>query len=98
VVAKSIEAKLYEGSPQGRETRLGAGGTAAKEARREAVIMGCDTLMVDTAGRLHIDEELMGEMERLKSCYPLGDSLYRRRHAGPGRRQTRRRIFILASG
>ena len=28
--------------------------------------MGCDTLIVDTAGRLHIDEELMGEMERLK--------------------------------
>jgi signal recognition particle subunit SRP54 len=38
----------------------------AKEARREAVIMGCDTLIVDTAGRLHIDEELMGEMESLK--------------------------------
>ena len=38
----------------------------AKEARREAVIMGCDTLIVDTAGRLHVDEELMGEMERLK--------------------------------
>ena len=28
--------------------------------------MGCDTLIVDTAGRLHIDEELMAEMERLK--------------------------------
>ena len=28
--------------------------------------MGCDTLIVDTAGRLHIDEELMTEMERLK--------------------------------
>ena len=31
----------------------------AKEARREAVNTGCDVLMVDTAGRLHIDEELM---------------------------------------
>ena len=28
--------------------------------------MGCDTLIVDTAGRLHIDEDLMDEMERLK--------------------------------
>ncbi len=27
----------------------------------------CDTLIVDTAGRLHIDEELMDELERLKS-------------------------------
>ncbi len=27
----------------------------------------CDTLIVDTAGRLHIDQELMDELERLKS-------------------------------
>ena len=38
----------------------------ATEARREARNIGFDTLIVDTAGRLHIDEELMGEMERLK--------------------------------
>ena len=30
-----------------------------KEARREAVNYGCDVLIVDTAGRLHIDENLM---------------------------------------
>ncbi len=39
----------------------------AKEARREAVISGCDVLIVDTAGRLHIDEQLMDEMQALKS-------------------------------
>jgi len=38
--------------------------------------MGCDTLIVDTAGRLHIDEELMTEMERLKkAAQPGGDSV-----------------------
>ena len=28
--------------------------------------MACDTLIIDTAGRLHVDEELMTEMEQLK--------------------------------
>ncbi len=27
----------------------------------------CDTLIVDTAGRLHVDKELMGELERIKA-------------------------------
>jgi signal recognition particle subunit SRP54 len=39
----------------------------AKEARRDAVINGCDVLIVDTAGRLHIDDQLMDEMQSLKS-------------------------------
>src|ERR671937_489809 len=41
-------------------------GKLAKEARREAVISGCDVLIVDTAGRLHIDDQLMDEMQSLK--------------------------------
>ena len=38
----------------------------AKEARRDAVNSGCDVLIVDTAGRLHIDDQLMDEMQSLK--------------------------------
>jgi signal recognition particle subunit SRP54 len=38
----------------------------AKEARREAINSGCDVLIVDTAGRLHIDDQLMDEMQSLK--------------------------------
>src|SRR3979411_224118 len=37
-----------------------------KEARREAIVSGCDVLIVDTAGRLHIDDQLMDEMQSLK--------------------------------
>ena len=48
----------------------------AKEARREAVIMGCDTLIVDTAGRLHMDQELMAEMERLKKLLNPAEILF----------------------
>jgi signal recognition particle subunit SRP54 len=64
VVAAAIKANLYEGE-------VGEANTAtverlAKEARREAIISGCDVLIVDTAGRLHIDDQLMDEMQLLK--------------------------------
>src|SRR5580693_3917014 len=66
VVAKSIKANLYEGDQKGEPAGTALVERLAKEARREAIISGCDTLIVDTAGRLHIDEDLMGEMESLK--------------------------------
>jgi signal recognition particle subunit SRP54 len=64
VVAAAIKANLYEGT-------VGEANTAtverlAKEARREAINSGCDVLIVDTAGRLHIDDQLMEEMQSLK--------------------------------
>ncbi len=66
VVAKQVDAKLYEGDTKGEPAGSALVERLAKEALREARIMGCNTLIVDTAGRLHVDEELMGEMERLK--------------------------------
>ncbi len=66
VVAKSIDAKIYEGDLKGEAPGSALVERLAAEARREARNFGFDTLIVDTAGRLHIDEELMGEMERLK--------------------------------
>ncbi len=66
VVAKSIEARLYEGDLKSEAAGPKLVERLASEARREARNMGCDTLIVDTAGRLHIDEELMTEMEQLK--------------------------------
>ena len=66
VVAKSIEAKIYEGDTKGEAPGSALVERLAAEARREARNFGFDTLIVDTAGRLHVDEELMTEMERLK--------------------------------
>ena len=66
VVAKSIEAKIYEGDTKGEAPGSALVERLATEARREARNFGFDTLIVDTAGRLHVDEELMTEMERLK--------------------------------
>jgi signal recognition particle subunit SRP54 len=76
VVAKSIEAKLYEGDQKGEHAGPDLVVRLAKEALREARIMGCDTLIVDTAGRLHIDEDLMGEMERLKKLLNPSEILF----------------------
>ncbi|HYL92188.1 MAG TPA: signal recognition particle protein [Alphaproteobacteria bacterium] len=64
VVAEAIKANLYEGKVEHADTptveRL------AKEARKEATNTGCNFLIVDTAGRLHIDDEMMAEMASLK--------------------------------
>jgi len=39
----------------------------ARRALREARIKGYQVLFFDTAGRLHVDDELMGQLERLKA-------------------------------
>ncbi|HSE48478.1 MAG TPA: signal recognition particle protein [Terriglobales bacterium] len=64
VVADAIPAAIYEGKVE--ESNTATVERLAKEARREAVNTGCDVLIVDTAGRLHIDDQLMEEMQSLK--------------------------------
>jgi signal recognition particle subunit SRP54 len=76
IVAKSTETRIYEGDLKGEAPGSALVERLAKEARREAVIMGCDTLIVDTAGRLGIDEELMQEMERLKKLLDPQEILF----------------------
>ena len=39
----------------------------AREGLKEAQRRGCDMVFIDTAGRLHIDEELMEELKKIKS-------------------------------
>ena len=64
VVAQAVKTHLYEGTVDTADTptveRL------VKEARRDAINNACDVMIVDTAGRLHIDEQLMDEMQSLK--------------------------------
>jgi signal recognition particle subunit SRP54 len=64
VVAQAIKANIYEGEVA--ESNTATVERLAKEARREAVNSGSDVLIIDTAGRLHIDEQLMEEMQSLK--------------------------------
>jgi signal recognition particle subunit SRP54 len=76
VVAKATETRIYEGDTKGEPAGSALVERLAREAKREANILGCDTLIVDTAGRLGIDEELMQEMERLKKLLDPQEILF----------------------
>src|SRR3982751_5756843 len=60
VIAKEIGQPIYEGAGENQPVEL------AKGARRDGTNAGRDVLLVDTAGRLHIDDELMSELQQLK--------------------------------
>ena len=47
----------------------------SQDARVAAQQAGCDVLLIDTAGRLHIDEELMGELRRIREAITPSDIL-----------------------
>src|SRR5580658_927975 len=61
VIAREVGQSIYEGTPAEKLPL-----ELTKSARREAVNNGRDVLLVDTAGRLHIDDELMTELKQLK--------------------------------
>ncbi|MFI5173403.1 MAG: signal recognition particle protein [Terriglobia bacterium] len=60
VIAREVSAKIFPGEGIDQPLAL------AKAALREASLSGYDVLLIDTAGRLHIDEELMQELATLK--------------------------------
>ena len=64
IVAQAVGSHIYEGKVE--EANTATVERLVKEARKEAINNGCDVLVVDTAGRLHIDEQLMEEMQSLK--------------------------------
>jgi len=60
VIAKDIGAKVWEGKPTDKPLQL------CQEAVREAKNTAHDVVIIDTAGRLHIDEALMNELREIK--------------------------------
>jgi signal recognition particle subunit SRP54 len=60
IVAQQAKLPLYAGEAEQRPLEL------ARGARREAAQTGCDVVLIDTAGRLHIDDDLMAELDALK--------------------------------
>ena len=59
-VGEKAGCKVYE-KGQGNPVKI------AKEGVDYAKAYGCDTVIIDTAGRLQIDEELMKELEKIKA-------------------------------
>jgi signal recognition particle subunit SRP54 len=74
IVAHAVKAHIYEGEVS--EANTATVERLVKEARREAVVSGCDVLIVDTAGRLHIDDQLMDEMQSLKKLLNPSEILF----------------------
>lgn len=71
VIARELGLPIYEGAEgEGKPVEL------ARGARREAVQTGRDVVLVDTAGRLHIDEELMVELQELKKLLEPTEILF----------------------
>jgi len=62
VIAKDVNIPVYEGTAEEAAKPL----ELARSAKREATQNNRDILLVDTAGRLHIDEQLMTELQQLK--------------------------------
>ncbi len=60
VVGKSVNAPVFTMRESKDPVKI------ARAAKREAEIKGYDVLIVDTAGRLQIDEELMDELANIK--------------------------------
>jgi len=47
-----------------------------RRAMDAAAIRGCDTLIIDTAGRLHVDETLMNELKEIRKAIHLSEILF----------------------
>jgi signal recognition particle subunit SRP54 len=71
VIARDIKLPIYEGTPD--ETKPAE---LARSARRESGQTGRDVLLVDTAGRLHIDDQLMQELQELKEQLAPSEVLF----------------------
>ncbi|MEO6212934.1 MAG: signal recognition particle protein [Vicinamibacterales bacterium] len=70
VVAKQAGVRVHDPSGELDPVKRAAG------ALTEAKNAGFDVVIVDTAGRLHIDDELMGELQAIKAAVQPSDLLF----------------------
>lgn len=64
-LAKQLDVPVYPSTPDMNPVDI------CRDALKQAEEQGCDLVLFDTAGRLHIDEELMDELKNIKeACTP----------------------------
>src|ERR1700683_5042866 len=71
ILARDLKLPIYEGTPEETQPL-----ELARSARKEAIQTGRDVVLVDTAGRLHIDEDLMAELTQLKETLNPSEILF----------------------
>jgi len=65
ILGKEIQVDTFESNPKHKPAEI------AKKALKEAKIHNKDVVIIDTAGRLHIDDEMMSEIRQLHElCHP----------------------------
>jgi signal recognition particle subunit SRP54 len=69
-VAESVGARFFPSAPDQDPVEI------ARTAREEARKSGMDVLIVDTAGRLHVDDELMEEARRIHQAVEPVETLF----------------------
>jgi signal recognition particle subunit SRP54 len=69
VLGRQLEIPVFDPRPDADPVAI------CREAVRYAEQNGYDTVLLDTAGRLHIDEPLMEELSRIKAATEPGDIL-----------------------
>jgi signal recognition particle subunit SRP54 len=70
VIGKAINIPVFTGDGISDPLEL------CRAARRHCEQVGFDTLMIDTAGRLHIDDALMEELQRIKAEMGPAETLF----------------------
>jgi signal recognition particle subunit SRP54 len=70
VLAQQVDVRVHD--PEGELNPV----VRAQGALAATKNLGFDTLIVDTAGRLHIDDELMGELDAIRAAVEPTDTLY----------------------
>jgi signal recognition particle subunit SRP54 len=69
-LGKQLDIAVYDSRPDVDPVKL------CSDARSFAELNGYDTLILDTAGRLHIDEALMAELQRIKQALQPREILF----------------------
>lgn len=69
-VAKEVGAKFFPSQSQQQPIAI------AQAAMQEAKIQFADVLIIDTAGRLHIDQEMMAEIQQLHQATQPAETLF----------------------
>jgi signal recognition particle subunit SRP54 len=72
IITNSLKISFYELTPQ----QMSSPKTALKDVIKHSQNQGFDTLVVDTAGRLHIDDELMEELRLVKETLNPTEVIY----------------------
>ena len=87
ILAGELQLPVYDANPEKSPVAI------CQQALEEAKRRFCDLLLIDTAGRLHIDEELMQELSAIKDAVrPASNSIRRRLDDRSRRRESSHRL------